>query len=506
MNKLTILLISLLPLSLIAQNYAGDDETICQGSGIQIGNPTPDPDLCYTWDMAEGLDPGDIHNPNPTVYPQTETTYTVHVTGDGFGFSASDQVTIDVDFGGLTVTPSYIDLSGPLTDQAQAELNINMFQGNANDIIWSLENVGSSGCSITQEGAISNCSESTTLTVKATNAEFPACTATKTLEVNGGIRDVTAEDNSNAGRIARAGQKLYTVGTGQARIRALPNENSQIPAGQPMWTGSHTPPPGNEFDWLTPFLDPGVYNYEAGEIDPKSVQVENISIDKETFEYNLPLEFIGLIVNGVKGDRETSNYFFCLPFNVDLAQFDQFKIQYSQERAPKYQDPDWDYKYSASLSMPVSSISGCVFFPCCSAGGRIGPVSVFMFSYMKASLGLGVSFNCEKDPNTPNPEWVASNIAVSLVGQLEAGLRLEANAPAGYGAVATALLTSGASGFGRTDGEKLEWKADWGGLNGVLSASIFYGSPDHVLGVSETWNLLNGGTTDWQLLYEFPEE
>lgn len=510
MNKLTILLFLLLPMSLIAQNYAGDDETICQGSGIQIGNPTPDPDLCYTWDMAEGLDPGDIHNPNPTVYPQTETTYTVHVTSDGFGFSASDQVTIDVDFGGLTVTPEYIDLAGTLDDQAQAELNINDYLGSSSDIIWSLENTGTSGCVINQDGVISNCMEGATITVKATNADHPVCMATQSVEVNGGVRAVTAEDLANQGRIAKTGDTLYLVGGGSAQMTAVPNANTTFSPGQPTWQGSHTPPAGSEVSWPTPhLLVNGLRNYKAGGIDPKEVFVSVIDPDLVQLNLTVPNALIELFINGVKGNSAViENEPFCFPpLEFKASDWSSSQILYKSSNAPKYRDPGYDNKYEVVVNVPAVGIEGCMFFPCCSGGANIGVFSVYFYTYLKAGLALSISVNASKDPNTPNPEWQVTDLNPALTGQLEAGLRLESQSPAGFGLIGEAKLLTNCKLEGRfaNNPDKLEWNASWGGLVGEVSLTGYYGDPSNAVQISRQRSLVNGAAVGWKTLYEIPD-
>ena len=488
-------------------DYAGEDMTACQGAGAMIGNAGVT-GVCYTWEMEEGLNPDDIHSQSIVVNPQHTTTYTVHITGDGFTFSTTDKVKVIVDFGGLVITPSYVDLSGPLSNQAQAELTINNFQGSPAEIIWSIENPGSTGCSITQNGVISNCAQTGSVKVRATNAEYPGCYAEKDLEINGGIKDLTAEDVANLGRIAHHGQTLYLVADAVAKLTAIPNENSTFPSGQPEWEGPDTPAPGTA-TFETPHLQPGTYNYEVGAIDPKAVAVIDLPENATTVLYSLDPGLLSDMLDLLTGEGTEVGGVdpFCSPpleFSANI--FSSIKASYKESNSVKYKDPGYDTKREVSIEIPAFTFEGCLFFPCCSGGANFGVVSAFYFTYFKAGLGLNLTANAIKDPNTPDPEWAASAISASITGSLEAGLRLEANVPSGFGFLGQANISTEAKLEGRMlkGSDKIEWNASWGGLVGKVSLGIWYLSMDNIIEVSQQRNFINGREVGWKTLWTVP--
>jgi hypothetical protein len=76
-----------------AIDYAGPDRSICLGSNTQIGSEEVD-GACYSWTSNP---PGFTSLlSNPQVSPTLTTTYTIHVVGPNFSYSAEDQVTVTV--------------------------------------------------------------------------------------------------------------------------------------------------------------------------------------------------------------------------------------------------------------------------------------------------------------------------------------------------------------------------------------------------------------------------
>jgi hypothetical protein len=500
---------SLLPGWTAAQgaNYAGENTTACQGAGALIGNGALT-DVCYTWEPADGLDPSDIHSQTPVVHPQHTTTYTVHVTGENFAFSATDQVKVIVDFGGLVITPSYIDLAGSLTDQAQAVLTINHFQGSAHPVIWSIENAGNTGCVISSNGVISNCSESGSVKVRATNGEYPGCYAEVPLEINGGIKDVTAQDIANPGRIAHHDDTLYLVGSAKAKITAEKNDNSSFPAGQPTWNGDYPPDPG-VVSFETPLLQPGNYEFQAGAIDPKSVAVEDLGENAQTVMLGFSSELILNMVEALKGNLKVIDADpFCFPpLEFDPSFISGFKVSYKSANSIKYNDPGYDTKYEASLEIPGVAIEGCMLFPCCSGIASIGIASAQFYTYFKAGLTMNIAIAGAKDPSLEDSGWKLSSLSSNLGGALEVGMQLQSNfTPAGFGAFLNVNLSTSAELKMQlaNDPDKVEWIASWGGLVGKAAFTVFYITPDNAIEISKQKNFINGRDTGWMTMFEFP--
>lgn len=506
-----ISIIGVLTLTGQGTDYAGPDKTACQGNGANIGNPNPG-DVCYTWDKADGLNPNDIHSTNPLVTPNFTTTYTVNVVGDNFTFNTTDQVVVSVDFGGLVITPEYINLLSPPANQATATLTINNFAGGGADpILWSIENAGSTGCTIDQSGVISNCIESGTVTVKATNQNSPACVARKQLEINGGVKDVTAKDNGNPGRIAHHNETLYLIGpatpgpAGTVTFTAVPNENSSFPEGEPQWSGPLMPPPGSEVQWVTDALSLGTYAESAGNLDPKNVTVEVIGPDEVSITLGINTGLVQTLVDKIKGNAKTKEEdAFCSdPFSIDLP--GAISASYKSSNAVKFQDPGYDTKKEVAIDIPTISVTGCMYFPCCTGGAKFGPVFVYYFTYFGASLGLTLNVATAKDPSaSADPKWVLSNLSAAVAGKLEAGVRMESEFAENGGIIVGANISTECKLEGRyvSNPDRLEWNASWGGLVGKVSATIWYGTMDGALEVAFQKNLMNGAETGFQLLHD----
>jgi hypothetical protein len=494
-------------------DYAGPDKSACQGAGVNIGNASPG-NVCYTWQQADGLNPADIHSSSPIVKPNFTTTYHVQVVGDNFSFNATDQVKVTVDFGGLVITPEYINLDGPTNNQATATLTVNEFGGSADPITWSLDNVGDTGCSIDQNGVISGCTQSGTITVKATNQEYPDCYAEKSLEINGGIRDVTAADNANEGRIAHHGQTLYLIGpatpgpAGTVTFTAVPNENSSFPPGQPEWSGPLMPPPGNEITWITPPLALGSYPETVGALDPKNVTVEVLGPNESSIAIMVNTMLAQKIIDKLRGNTQVqeTDAFCSTPLSFSLP--GALAASYKTSNAVKYQDPGYGTKKEVSVDIPGIGVTGCVYFPCCTGGVQFGPVFVYYFTYFGSSLGLNLNVAAAKDPSTSaNPMWTMSNLSVSVTGKLEAGIRLESEFSENAGIIAGANISTEGKLECRfsPSPDRLEWNASWGGLVGRISAAVWYGTMDSAIEVGFQRNLLNGAETGFQPLYQFPD-
>ncbi len=77
-------------------------------------------------------------------------------------------------------------------------------------------------------------------------------------------------------------------------------------------------------------------------------------------------------------------------------------------------------------------------------------------------------------------------------GNLEAGLRLEANVPSGFGFLGQANLSTEAKLEGRMlkGSDKIEWNASWGGLVGKVSLGIWYLIMDNIIEVSQQLEIL----------------
>ncbi|RIJ49966.1 HYR domain-containing protein [Maribellus luteus] len=79
----------------VSINNGAASEEICTGSSVVLtAVPTGDPGWTYSWSPSTGLSATNIAA--PTASPTSDQTYTVTVT-DGNGFTAQDQITVNVD-------------------------------------------------------------------------------------------------------------------------------------------------------------------------------------------------------------------------------------------------------------------------------------------------------------------------------------------------------------------------------------------------------------------------
>ncbi len=489
-----------------AVDYAGPDQVACQGDGAHIGNASPG-NVCYTWDATEGLDPNDIHNSFPTVHPDHTTTYTVHVVGNNFSFTATDQVKVIVHFGGLVINPAYIKLSDNTTNQATATLTVN--DGN-DPITWAITGAGSTGCLIDQNGVISGCTGTGSVNVVATSQTHPDCFAKKILEINGGVKDVTASDNANEGRIAHKGEKLYLVGpntggpAGTAKFTAVPNENSNFPAGQPAWSGPYMPPAGQEVSWDSPQLPIGTYAESAGTPDPKTVTVQVVGPNEINIQLSVNTVLVNQLIAKIKGEAKPSNSTFCdSPFAITLPTITATGKLYN---VPKFKDLNYATKKEVAIDIPGFTMTGCMYFPCCTGGVRFSQnIFVFYYTYFGSSLKFNINLAGSIDPSTSaNPQWELANPTISVTGKLEAGVRVEGDLGGFAGVIAGASLsTEGKLEARKATGQpKLEWNASWGGLVGKITAAVWYQTLDNAIGVEFQRNLVNGSETGWMTLYD----
>ncbi|MGB4846567.1 MAG: hypothetical protein WBP41_01545, partial [Saprospiraceae bacterium] len=369
------------------------------------------------------------------------------------------------------------------------------------------------GCNIDQNGVISGCNATGTVTVKATNQNDPGCVAEKTLEINGGVKDVIVSDNSNEGRVAHKGQKLYLVGpvtgafTGTANFTAVPNENSSFPSGQPTWSGPYMPPPGSEITWNTPPLNIGTYTETVGSTDPKSVTTEVIAANETSITVTVDTALIATLTRLLKGNAKVKemDQFCSSPFKFAFP--GAISVSYKESNVGKFKDPGYATKKDFQVEIPAIAGTGCMYFPCCTGGVGFGPVPVLYMTYVGLTAGISVSGLATKDPSAAaNPQWTASSFSITGTGRLEAGVRLEADFNSIAGFIVGANLSTEVKIEGRYvfTPPKFEWNGTWGGLVGKVSGTIWYGSIDNNIEVAFQKNLLPGAETGWSTLYQFP--
>lgn len=424
MKRLSIsfILISLAVLlspALIAQNWAGEDQSLCGSSeGTYIGLENAPSEYCYTWSPTTGME-GDPHQARVIVKPEETTTYSVTVTGANFSFMQVDEVVVDVDFGAVEFTPGFANPDGS-SGQSTAVVTNN--PGNE-DHTWSiLEPAGPErlGCSIDPNtGVISGCNMSGEITVQAQRTDFPVCKAEKKFRVNTGVRDVEARDIStdNGNRVAKTGETLILVGRNGVNFKAIPNENEQFGFDDFDWTGPGVPTTGIP-SWNSTLGTPTELTVSAND---KTVHVER----RQTTEFALsnPLgNLVPLLQSGLLKFKPVREYSglddigSCFPpFDPDDSP--EFALNYKRETTNKYNSPEEGYKYTIEGVVSLGATGRMCFPPpYSSAPNPFG----FYYTYAFLSGTVKLVASGSKDEGAMDQTWNWNTLVAE--GEIKAGL------------------------------------------------------------------------------------
>ncbi len=192
--------------NLLPTANAGNDISFCKGNGSYIGVPTPF-NTSYMWSPSGGLSATNISNPYAN--PIATTTYTVTVTNNSTGCSATDNVIV-------TVKPLPIANAGPDISICNGSNKLLSASGGTT-YSWS----PSGGLSATNiSNPIAHPSTTTTYTVKVTNSL--GCSATDNVIVT-----------VNPLPIANAGPDKSICNGGSATIGILTGETPTTYAWSP---------------------------------------------------------------------------------------------------------------------------------------------------------------------------------------------------------------------------------------------------------------------------------
>lgn len=446
---------------------AGPDVTICSGSGALIGleGQVVDPSWCIHWSPEAGLD--DPRSARPKATPKNTLVYTVTVLTEDWEHITTDEVTVTVGFGGIKFTPPYLFQGSDAT--VQSELTINPDDA---EVTWSITGE-SLGCEINAEtGEITPGDEFGTITVRATKVEDTNCFAEETIEINEGVKDVTARDVAHPGRIAKGNRDtLYLIGENHAIITAVPNA-SGFPQGYPIWhddgsqdvivlppgTVTHHANLGGLLDVTHRFVagsSPGfkpsvtVISYNSTETVIDLSPLVNALTDKVKEVNDRLKEVIG------KKFPQVPN----LNVEVNVASF-----KYKKAPAEKYNDPGWGYKYTVEAGGTLA-LSGRLYHPAftqvfdvdllgISAGTELYLEPIFEASLVGAAI---------KDPSKQNPDWTfLDNFKANMTG----GIR------GVYNVVGTAAGYSLEGGFSLIS--KLAFDFNFNANNGKLTLKITF--------------------------------
>ena len=400
---------------------AGPDTTICSGTGVMLGDPNQNipSTWCITWSPAESLD--NPHAAQPHATPKNTTTYTATVLTDDWQSVVTDQVKVTVGFGGIKFTPPYLYQGGE--DSVQAEVTINP---GMDTVLWTISEP-TLGCGYNEKtGKIRAGSQFGTITVKAFKKSSPECYAEEKIDINEGVKDITARDLTHPGRIAKGEtDTLYLVGESAYAITAIPNA-SGFAGGAPFWYDDGTPyaflPSDGQVTMTGSTTDQ--HHITAGSA-AAGYQPKVVIKHFDAEEYVLD---IGPLVSSATEALNKVNEFICnkirkkypavpqLNLNVDFADF-----SYKRSIVEKYNHPGFDYKRSIEASASMG-MSGRIYHP--------GFTQTFDFSligfavgtelYLEPFFDLTLSGGAAKDPSSDNPNWtiLGNPIKATLTGGL----------------------------------------------------------------------------------------
>jgi hypothetical protein len=396
--------------SSIGQFSAGPDKTICSGTGAHLGIPTQTiPETwCVTWSPAESLD--DPHSVLPHASPKITTVYTVTVLTDDWQSVITDEVKVTVGFGGIKFTPPHLYQGSDLTVMAQATIN-----PDNDEVTWSIQGE-SLGCMIDPStGVITPGAEYGTITIRATKTEDMDCFAEETIDINEGVKDVTAHDATHPTRIAKDGvDTLYLIGESQYVVTAIPNASGFSP-GTPLWYNDGTDDaivPGDGLVTIAGGLDTE-HHYTAGSEDaghlPKVIIVKYNS-DEFTIDISpLVNELTNKVEEINKKLKEKIGKKFPSVPNLSV-EANVAQIKYKRSRAEKFNDPGFDYKYTFEAGGNIA-VSGKLYHPAftqlfdLSIIGITAGTELYLEPYIEASLVGAVT----KDPSKEDPTWTFIN-------------------------------------------------------------------------------------------------
>ncbi len=491
-----------------SQQYAGEEKIGCSGPGAVIGIDNPNPDHCYLWAVADGLTEEQVNQKQPLVHPGETTWYTVTVTDQNFSFKAIDRVRVVIFFGGIKFHPKYIYPNGE-ANQTKATLTSNGYgtEFPSESFTWSVESdPDNTGAVISADGWISNCTQPGKVTIRATKNSNPACYAEEVIEVNVGVKDVIVRDMDNAGREAHAGDTLYVVGIGDIEFEAIPNDESSFPPNQPEWSGSITPPGGNDYLWTADISEGTTYTVTAGD---KTVTVTRLAPNTVTIQRDIDIKPIKDFMDKFKKFTAAIQNPLCTPIPVGVVLPTNFTGGVKFERVGKYQNPDYGYKTEFSAELPVVGVAGCApFLPCCGVvvGVPLGG-NALIFPYARFNSSISLTGAVAKDPSAENSNWVGT---ITFAGKLElaAGVAVDISF-VGMGLTGGGETLTKFEAAARLQNDKIEHQETWGGLQAQFTGSVYFGSPSNpswaVKAGLGPFNLLDGAQTPWTQLVDLSD-
>ncbi|HZV70614.1 MAG TPA: hypothetical protein VFG10_13765 [Saprospiraceae bacterium] len=506
--KIIIYLVAGFAFPLKAQLFnAGPDRTICSETGVDLGTNAEIPSSwCITWSPKEGLD--DIHSARPHANPKKDTKYIATVLTDSWESISTDEVLITVGFGGIKFNPPYLNQGSTQTVQATVTINP------ANEAVtWAFDG-DSLGCMLNKmTGVIGPGSEYGTIKIKAFKTDHPACQATETIDINEGVKDLTARDANHPGRIAKSGSDtLYLVGEHDYIVTAIPNENG-FPPGLPAWyndqSGHAVIPEDGDASYTGSVFAEDHYSggSAAAGYQPKVV-IKRFPGDEAPVDLSPVIEAFTERISEVN-DKITELIHKKFPqapsLHVDV---NVGSITYKTGKAEKYNNPGWDNKYTVEVGGTLA-LSGRVNHPQFTQmfDGLIIDFHAASELYLEPFFEASLTGSVNKDPSTDNPNWTLINPIKASVGGGIRGVFTVMASTLGYGIQGGFSLTSKIGfdlTFDLTNGE-MKFQTTINPLQGNTKVVI-----SHVVDPKKEWtvfdytvDLLDKWTSQEYLLFDF---
>ena len=402
-----------------AQDFAGENQTICQGEGATIGNPSAPDEYCYKWSPEIGFESSSVEDKTPTVNPPHTIEYTVVATSQDFLAVFTDTVKITVGLGGVRLANEHVE---PDSTANQTSASITETPPNTT-INWKIEG-DDRGCEIDDvTGKISYCHQFGTVTVRAFVVGDEDCYADATLYVDADVREVWAIDNAHPQRRAKNGDTLHLVGHNDVKLMAVPFPNESFGSNQPDWSGSTvSPPTPHAVEWVH---DDGAYSFMEIKAGNKTVYVKRHqagSVGVGNLTNGLVTAFTAIaqkikppesVTVGFTGNYDNSSS--CTPISGE-AEFLNFS--YSAVPVEKWHDPGWDWKQSFAMNNSAS-LTGKF---CAPPPYSSPPNPLFIYNvYIQAGGSINLNAALTKDPSTTfEAPWLVSNL--DLLGSVNLGV------------------------------------------------------------------------------------
>lgn len=504
MKALLLIVFCMCSCKVLSQPYIRMDTTICTPYiPVMLGLRPPNPDYCYSWLGAE-IPPEDRNNPNPTVLPDETTTYKCQVTDVDLSFTGFDEVTITVAMGtiavlGEPIVPDLEDLEG------QAYLQLKNTE--ITEILWTIEeDPDVTGCDIETEsdyrGTISNCLEVGTIVVRATDANDPECYTEKDVIVGKGIIDLLARDLDDPERTANKSETLYVVGPSTIRFSALASQF--LPPDQPEWGGSPLPEEEHALNWEAMLMEPGTYVVTCSDL---VVTVIVLSDEVEEFEIPTDLSLWIQYQEAVSG---------LAPFLPDVCgSSPQITVNVNNQligtvkNKERNSDPGF-YKHIKVIRDTdnggnLVKSEGCGLLGNYSESYTIPGIGSFSLdAYITANdppyTEIDNQILLETDEETEDLSTVAlifdQGIEISILPTISDNPVDIFVSGGGFSAITSTL-----NGELRLNGDKIDYRAKWGGLQMNPKGYLYTGTPSNPMWkapINFSFNLMDGKQTGWK--------